>query len=43
MHFHNSALHYFYNMTDGLANYAKPRAFKAKAGQSQGLKVKAKD
>jgi len=32
---HGMLLHYLYTMADGLVIYAKARAFKAKAGQSQ--------
>jgi len=35
MHFH-SEFHYLYTITDGLVNYVKASAFKAKAGQSHG-------
>jgi len=54
MNVYNSVLHYLYIMADGLVNYSKARAFKAKARHSRprqdnpkakkfGLRAKAKD
>ena len=39
IHFDNSVLYYLYAVVDGLVVYAKARAFKAKAGQSQGQEI----